>query len=70
VGRNLDRREDLHAQGIIEYIAFPEALKGKYQSFTEADVSNLRAAGYDLPFLTVEEGTSRYVERRIAQGDA
>ena len=61
---------DLHAQGIIEYIAFPEALKGKYQSFTEAEVSNLRAAGYDLPFLTVEEGTSRYVERRIALGDA
>jgi len=61
---------ELHAQGIIEYIAFPEALKGKYQSFTEADVSGLRNVGYDVPFLTVEEGVSRYVERRIAQGEA
>ena len=61
---------ELHQQGIIEYIDFPDALKGKYQSFTEADISALRAAGYDAPFLTVEEGTSRYVEYRIAQGDA
>ena len=61
---------ELHRQGIIEYIDFPEALKGKYQSFTEADISTLRAVGYEAPFLTVEEGTSRYVEYRIAQGDA
>ena len=61
---------ELQAQGIIEYIAFPEALKGKYQSFTEADISALRDVGYDTPFLTVEEGTSRYVEYRLAQGDA
>jgi len=60
---------DLHRQGIIEYIDFPEALKGKYQSFTEADVSHLRGAGYGEPFLTVEEGVSRYVEQRIVQGD-
>jgi len=61
---------ELRAQGIIEYIAFPEALKGKYQSFTEADVAGLRNVGYDAAFLTVEEGVSRYVERRIALGDA
>ncbi len=47
-------------EGLIEYVAFPEALKGKYQSFTQADVARLRAAGYDAPFLTVEEGVSRY----------
>jgi ADP-L-glycero-D-manno-heptose 6-epimerase len=52
---------ELVAQGIIEYIPFPEALKGKYQSFTEADLSRLRAAGYQQAFATVEEGVAEYV---------
>ncbi len=52
---------EMQGQGIIEYMAFPEALKGKYQSYTEADMGALRAAGYDAPFFTVEEGTTRYV---------
>lgn len=49
-------------QGILEYIDFPEALKGKYQSFTQADISALRAAGYQEDFLTVEQGVERYVQ--------
>jgi ADP-L-glycero-D-manno-heptose 6-epimerase len=52
---------DLKQQGTIEYIPFPDALKGKYQSFTEADLTALRKAGYAASFLTVEEGVSRYV---------
>jgi len=52
---------DLVAKGLIEYIPFPEALKGKYQSFTEADLARLRAAGYDAPFRTVEQGVKSYV---------
>ena len=51
----------LMREGIIEYIAFPEALKGKYQSFTEADISLLREAGYIDEFLTVEQGVARYL---------
>lgn len=47
----------------VEYIPFPEALKGKYQSFTQADITVLRRAGYKKPFLTVEEGVGRYVSR-------
>ena len=53
---------ELVTQGIIEYIAFPEALKGKYQSFTEADLAELRAAGYRENFATVEEGVADYVK--------
>ncbi len=53
---------DMVKQGILEYIDFPEALKGKYQSFTQADMSALRAAGYDAPFHTVAEGVGKYVE--------
>ncbi len=54
--------EELVAQGSIEYIAFPDALKGKYQSFTQADLGQLRAAGYKEDFVTVEEGVSAYVK--------
>ncbi len=49
----------------IEYIAFPDALKGKYQSFTQADLTRLRAAGYKANFLSVQEGVSRYVNARL-----
>ena len=47
---------------LIRYIPFPDALKGKYQSFTEADITQLREAGYEEPFYDVEQGVSRYVK--------
>ncbi|GAB3459662.1 ADP-glyceromanno-heptose 6-epimerase [Massilia terrae] len=47
--------------GIVEYIPFPDALVGKYQSFTQADMGNLRKAGYAEPFLAVDEGVRDYV---------
>ena len=47
---------ELVAAGAITYIPFPPALAGKYQSFTEADLTRLRAAGYRAPMLSVEEG--------------
>ena len=49
-------------QGLIEYIPFPEALRGKYQSFTQADLTRLREAGYDSPFASVEQGVAQYVQ--------
>jgi ADP-L-glycero-D-manno-heptose 6-epimerase len=59
----------LRESGVVEYIPFPPQLVGKYQSYTEADVSALRAAGYASPFLTVEEGVGRYVQSRLAKGE-
>ena len=53
--------EELLKQGFIEYIPFPDALKGKYQNFTQADLTKLRQAGYDAPFANVDEGVSQYV---------
>ncbi|MDR2677934.1 MAG: ADP-glyceromanno-heptose 6-epimerase [Zoogloeaceae bacterium] len=53
---------DIVARGLLEYIPFPDALKGKYQAHTQADLTRLRAAGYDAPFASVEEGISRYVQ--------
>ncbi|HID00304.1 MAG TPA: ADP-glyceromanno-heptose 6-epimerase [Piscirickettsiaceae bacterium] len=46
---------DWFGRGEIEYIPFPEHLKGAYQSFTQADMHALRAAGYDKPFKRVQE---------------
>ena len=51
-----------HGKGKIRYIPFPDNLKGRYQSFTEANLGKLRAAGYDKPFLTVEQGVARYLD--------
>ncbi len=50
-----------HGKDQIEYIDFPESLKGHYQSFTCADISALRAAGYSQPFATVAQGTTQYM---------
>ena len=53
---------ELVAAGLIEYVPFPDALKGKYQSFTQAGIDRLRSAGWTQPFLTVQQGVARYVE--------
>ena len=64
--RALDGKEalsldEIKSQMLIEYIPFPDALKVKYLSFTEADVTKLRAGGYVEPFLTVEQGVASYI---------
>jgi ADP-L-glycero-D-manno-heptose 6-epimerase len=51
-----------HGKGAIQYVPFPENLVGRYQSFTEADHAQLRAIGYERPFLTVEQGVKRYLD--------
>jgi ADP-L-glycero-D-manno-heptose 6-epimerase len=62
--------DEMQRQGIIRYIPFPGELRNKYQSYTQADVSALRRAGYTAPFLTVEEGVARYCERLIERNSA
>jgi len=51
-----------HGRGVIEYIPFPERLRGHYQSYTEADLTALRAAGYERALRSVEEGIPRYLD--------
>ncbi|WP_440217076.1 ADP-glyceromanno-heptose 6-epimerase [Chromobacterium piscinae] len=58
---------EMIAQGIVEYIEFPDALKGKYQSFTQADIARLREAGYGEAMLSVAEGVDRYVDWLISR---
>src|SRR5271165_5061281 len=60
------------AAGVARRIAFidmPEALRGQYQSFTEADIARLRAAGFAGQFTPLEEGVRRYVQDYLTQAD-
>ena len=53
--------------GLIDYIPFPDALRGKYQCYTQADLSALRAAGCDHRFADVRTGVTQYMAT-LAQG--
>ncbi len=56
---------ELQQKGLISYIPFPDQLRGKYQSYTQADISALRNSGYTEPFLSVEQGVAKYVEQML-----
>ncbi len=47
--------------GLIEYVPFPDALRGKYQCYTQADLTNLRASGCDHTFADVQSGVTQYM---------
>ena len=56
------------AQGLqpnIEFIDMPMDIRDKYQYFTEANMNKLRAAGYDQPFSSLEEGVGDYVKNYL-----
>lgn len=58
--------DELVQDGTIGYVPMPESLRGKYQSFTQADLTRLRAVGYAAPMARIEEGVPRYVESLIS----
>ena len=47
--------------GLIEYVPFPDALRGKYQCYTQADLTNLRSSGCDHAFADVQSGVTQYM---------
>ncbi len=53
---------DWNGDGNIRYIAFPDQLKGAYQSYTQADLTKLRAVGCDVTFRPVEAGVGCYLD--------
>ncbi|WP_312125869.1 ADP-glyceromanno-heptose 6-epimerase [Brevundimonas sp.] len=53
----------------IEYIDMPESIRDRYQYFTEARMERLRAAGYEKPMTSLEEGVRRYVQDFLSQPD-
>jgi ADP-L-glycero-D-manno-heptose 6-epimerase len=50
---------EVHGKGTIEYIPFPGDLKDRYQHYTQADVTGLRAAGYSAAFTALEDGVKQ-----------
>ena len=50
-----------HGRGQVEFIPFPDHLKGRYQSYTQADLTKLRATGCDVQFRSVAEGVAEYM---------
>ncbi len=61
--RALDREPD------IEFVDTPAELRDRYQYFTEAGMSRLRAAGYEAPFTSLEDGVATYLRDYLATGD-
>ncbi|KAJ5950284.1 uncharacterized protein N7479_008697 [Penicillium vulpinum] len=51
-----------NTEGYIKFIPFPAELKGRYQSYTCADIAKLRRAGSVLRFRTIKEGIKDYME--------
>jgi ADP-L-glycero-D-manno-heptose 6-epimerase len=54
----------------IEYIDMPESIRGQYQYFTQAKVDNLRRAGYNAGFTSIEDGVKRYVTQFLNTADS
>ena len=67
-GKSALTLDEMKAKNMIQYIPFPEGLRGQYQSYTEANIDALRGTGYDQPFLTVEQGVSRYIDHLVRAG--
>lgn len=53
---------DYYGRGRIDFIDFPDELKGRYQSYTRADISKLREVGYTKEFRSVAQGVREYLE--------
>ncbi|GBQ39681.1 ADP-glyceromanno-heptose 6-epimerase [Acidocella aminolytica] len=53
----------------IEFVEMPTALRGQYQSFTQAPMARLRALGFNHDFLTLEEGVTTYIKNHLRQLD-
>ena len=62
IGQDALTTAEIAALGLMDYVTFPDALRGKYQCYTQADLSALRAAGCDHAFADVQTGVQQYVK--------
>ena len=53
----------------VNWVDTPDKIRDRYQYFTQADMGRVRAAGYDRPLRSVEEGVADYVEQHLSQAD-
>ena len=59
----------LEMEPSLDWIDTPDEIRNRYQYYTQAEMGRLRAAGFDAPFLGVEEGVGDYVTRYLATDD-
>ena len=67
MGKAALTHQALLTDGLIEYVNFPESLRGKYQCYTQADLSALRGAGCHHVFADVQGGVANYVDCLLSQ---
>lgn len=60
--------EAMGMEPAIDFIEMPENLKDKYQYYTQAEMYKLRSAGYSVPFYSLEDGVSDYVQNYLMKG--
>jgi ADP-L-glycero-D-manno-heptose 6-epimerase len=53
----------------VEFVDMPEQIRDRYQYFTRASMYRLRAAGYERPFTSLDDGVRAYVQGYLAQAD-
>jgi ADP-L-glycero-D-manno-heptose 6-epimerase len=59
----------LNLETKIEFIDMPEDIRERYQYFTEADMSKLKAAGYTKEFTSLEDGVKDYVQNYLSKSN-
>jgi ADP-L-glycero-D-manno-heptose 6-epimerase len=59
----------VRGRGEVEHVPFPDSLRGRYQAFTEADLTRLRGAGYTAGFRDLATGVTEYLAQRDRDGD-
>jgi len=67
LGQSALTLQEMRSQGLVEYVPFPAGLRERYQSFTQADLGQLRRGGYKGQFQAVEKGVARYIAWLLAQ---
>lgn len=60
----------MNKEANIGFKDMPEELKGKYQYYTQADLTKLRAFGYSKPMTSLEDGIKDYVQNYLNNEDA
>ena len=58
----------MEKETVVEYVDIPADIRDKYQYFTEANMQKLRAAGYHMPFYSLEDGVDDYVRNYLSVG--
>ena len=59
----------LGREAAIDYVDTPPEIRDNYQYFTQAEMGRLRAAGYEAPFLSLEDGVADYVANYLSRDD-